>query len=139
MRLLLLLAGVFVVFLMITNSSDGPDRSTGETPVSAESTAQEPIIDKSEAMQADRLEFIQKLITNGVIQKVEVPGHLPRAWVRPGFYTLDFDTKESFISVIYSYYFDGTEVGGSVRLYDSLSGNEVGSYSLVKGGLEMFD
>ena len=88
-------------------------------------------------MQADRKKLIEKLIEQGVFQKIEVPGFLPRLWVRPGFYIADFDQRESFVSVVYAYYFDGSDPTDSVKLFDSQSGKEVGSYSIVAGGLKM--
>ena len=44
-------------------------------------------------VQDDRKAFIQKLITADVFQKIETPGSLPHLWVRPQFYSIDFDTK----------------------------------------------
>jgi zinc-ribbon domain len=92
---------------------------------------------KSEGMQQSRKELIGKLINDGIFQKVEVPGSLPRVWVEPRFYALDFDTKEKFVSVVYAYYFDGTDMADTVRIFDSRSGKEVGDYSLVNPGLRM--
>jgi len=95
-------------------------------------------VDKSATMQADRQTFIQKAIKNGAFTKIEVPGSLPRVWVTPAFMDLDFDTKTKFISVVYAYYFDGSNETDTVRLFDSRSGKEVGGYSMVYGGLKMF-
>lgn len=97
-----------------------------------------PSVDKSPQMQTDRKKLIEELIDSGVFQKVEVPGNLPRLWVRPAFYALEFDRKASFVSVVYAYYFNGANDADSVRIYDSRSGKEVGRYSTVAGGLEMF-
>ncbi|MBA2439983.1 MAG: hypothetical protein H0V50_04835, partial [Thermoleophilaceae bacterium] len=50
------------------------------------------------------------LMSEGIFQKIETPGNLPRLWVRPRFYALDFDTKASFVSVLYA--FDILELDG---------------------------
>ena len=57
--------------------------------------------------------------------------------MRPAFYALDFDIKDKFVSVVYAYYFDGTNIADSVRVIDSNSGKEVGNYSPLNPGLKM--
>lgn len=96
-----------------------------------------PALDKSAAHQQMRKEFIEKLIKTGFFSKVEVPGTLPRVWVTPNFYVLKFDEKQTFIEVVYAYYFDGTRMGDSVRVIDDYSGKEIGTYSLGNPGLKM--
>jgi hypothetical protein len=51
-------------------------------------------------------------------------------WVRPRFYLLNFNEKEKFVSVVYAYYFEGHDFGDAVKIVDSLSGKEVGSFDL---------
>ncbi len=95
-------------------------------------------VDKSEKMQADRKKFIEGLIQRGVWGKVtSSPGGLPKIWVRPGFYALDFDDKQVFVGVVYAYYFDGKDPLDSVRLIDNNTGKEVGSYNPTLGGLKL--
>lgn len=131
------------VVWVVTVGSDDEGPSGGGESTAEKSGAQEPAkvaaatIDKSDAMQAKRRELLEKLIAQGVFQKIEVPGNLPRVWVRPAFYQLDFDTKQSFASVVYAYHFDGSNPTDSVRLFDSMSGKEVGSFA-PPGGLTMF-
>lgn len=88
-------------------------------------------------MQSDRKAFIQKLMNKGVFQKVEVPGNLPHLWVKPAFYTLDFDTKSKFVNVVYAYYITQDPKYNIVVLYDSQTGKEVGKYAEVYGGLKL--
>jgi len=88
-------------------------------------------------VQADRKAFIQKLQKKGVFQKVEVPGNLPHLWVKPVFYTLDFDTKSKFVNVVYAYYITQNPKYNIVVLYDSHSGKEIGKYADVYGGLKL--
>jgi hypothetical protein len=66
-----------------------------------------------------------------------MPGNLPRVWVRPAFYALDFDQKQDVIGVVYAFYFDGSNISDLVRIYDSKSGREIGSYSTVNPGLRL--
>lgn len=86
-------------------------------------------IDKSPSMQAERKGFLERAIQEGAFQKIETPGSLPRVWVKPGFYTLDFDDKASYVSVVYAYYFDGSDQSDLVRIFDGKTGKEIGSYS----------
>jgi len=100
-----------------------------------------PKLDKSERAQSQRKKLIDDLISKGVFQKVEVPGSAPRVWVKPLFYESDFDQKEAFVGLVYSYYFDGSDELAFVRVLDSRSNKEVGTYSQVnnwgRGGLKM--
>ena len=132
--LFLLLAG-FGIYQLTGDKGGKQDAQ----PIAQSPTAPAPAatVDKSAAMQAKRRELIDKLIKQGVFQKVEVPGSLPRIWVRPVFYTLDFDTKESFVSVVYAFYFDGSNASDMVRIFDSRSGKQVGRYSALIGGLKL--
>ena len=102
-----------------------------------QSQKKEVEIDKSPQMQKQRKAFIDKLIRKGIFKKIEVPGNLPRLWVKPLFYALDYDDKETFVSVVYAYYFDGTNYTDTVRIIDSSSGKQVGTYSTVDSGLKM--
>lgn len=100
---------------------------------SAHVAAAQTTIDKSAEKQAGRERLIEKLHKERVFQKVVVPGNLPRLYVAPRFYTLDFDMKKNFVSVVYAYYFDGKNITDSVRIFDSKSGKEIGSFSLPQG------
>ena len=88
------------------------------------------VIDKSEKVQMERKKIIEDLIREGIFQKIEMPGSLPRVWVRPSFYLLEFDRKEKILNIIYAYFFDGTRGSDCIKLIDSLSGKDVGLYSL---------
>lgn len=130
-----LVAVVFVVGIIGAVVSNRPATQSAQSqpaPVARVAT-----LDKSEAMQADRKSFIEKLIGQGVFQKIEVPGNLPRLWVRSAFYALDFDMKQKFVGVVYAYYFDGSNDTDTVRIFDSRTGKEVGSYANVQGGLQL--
>jgi len=92
-------------------------------------------IDNSPETRAKREKLLRDLLNQGVFQKIDVPGTNPRVWVTPKFYALDFDTKKSFVSVVYAHYL-GDEEFGSVNLVDSKTGRKVGRFSTVSG-LEM--
>ena len=77
------------------------------------------------------------MIAEGIFTKVEMPGNLPRAWVGRGFYAADFQQKSNLVGVIYAYYFDGSNLGDSVRLFDSMSGKEIGNFNPHLGGLKL--
>lgn len=101
--------------------------------VGAGVTSAQTAIDKSAAKQAGRERLMKKLGSEGIFQKIVVPGNLPRLYVAPRFYRLDFDTKQNFVSVVYAYYFDGKNVTDAVRIYDGRSGKEIGSYTVTQG------
>lgn len=88
-------------------------------------------------VQEGRKAFIQKLIDRGVFQKVEVPGNLPHLWVRPAFYSLDFDTKSQFVNVVYAYHVTQNSTRNIVVLYDSRTGKSIGKYVPDLGGLKL--
>lgn len=85
---------------------------------------------KNEAkLQPKRKQFIQKLISQGVFSKVEMPGSLPHLWVKPVFYSLDYETKEQFVNVVYAYYVTENPRWDIIVLKDSRTGKRIGSYS----------
>lgn len=88
-------------------------------------------------MQQNRAAFIQRLIDNDIFQKVEIPGDLPRLWVKPSFDSLDYDTKSKFVNVVYAYYVTENPKYNIVILYDSRTGKKVGTYSEKDGGLKL--
>ena len=89
-------------------------------------------------MQDKRKAFIQKLISNNIFQKVEVPGSLPLLWVKSGFYALSFKDKSSFVNIVFAYYKTMDSSYNLVVLYDSHSGKKVGIYGDPYGGLKMY-
>ncbi len=96
-----------------------------------------PQIDKSEEKQAEREKFIQTLSASGIFGDSRSNGRAARVVVKPGFYDLDFKTKEKYLSVVYAYYWDGKDESFFMRLLDSRTNKEVGQYSKSAGGLEL--
>lgn len=95
-------------------------------------------IDHSPEKQADRLRLINNLISLGLFSKVSKPGELPYVHVRRAFYELDFEQKQKFVSVVYAYYYDGSEDDGLVRIFDARTNKDVGRFSPALG-LEIKD
>ena len=95
-------------------------------------------LNKSMLIQSRRLEKIHKLIDRGVFAKVEMRGTIPRVRVAEQFYALEFDQQQAFIGVVYAYYLDGSDKFASVLLFDNVTGQEVGSYSIAQGGLKIY-
>jgi hypothetical protein len=93
-------------------------------------------IDKSAEMQQGRLKLLEKLKAQGVFQKVEIPGDLPRLWIAPRFHSLNYEQKEKFVSIVYAYYLDGYSITDAVRIYDGKTGKEIGDYS--SQGLKLY-
>jgi DNA-directed RNA polymerase subunit RPC12/RpoP len=101
---------------------DGPARA-GNKPKA-------PFADRSPALQAQRKALIEKLIANGVFQKFEKHDNgFAHVWVTPVFMALDFDDKQSFISVVAAYASDE----GYVTVKDSKTNKRIGSFDLVSG------
>ena len=125
-----IVGGVFavIVFSCVSNlQQSGPTSGTV-------ATRSGPSIDKSPEKQAARKRLIEKLISEGVFQKVDtMGGNLPKAYVRPAFYNLDFETKQQFVSVVYAYYFNGSNISDLVILRDSRGGKDVGDYAPSRG------
>lgn len=98
-------------------------------------------LDRSPEMQAQREVMIRNLIRTRVFQKVRTPpGNQPRVWVRPAFYALDFETKSSFVAIVYDYYLDGSNDTDSVRIYDSVTEKQIGEFNpnlYPNGGLKL--
>jgi hypothetical protein len=126
------LAAVFVLIAiaaLLGSQAETQKPDAASKPAVAEK--REPLIkiDKSAEMQEGRLRLLEKLKAQGVFQKVEMPGNLPRLWIAPRFHTIDFDQKEKFVSVVYAYYFDGYNMGDVVRIFDGETAKEIGDYS----------
>lgn len=136
--LLKIILGIAAIAILATNFLDGAadDDETGSSAVVQASEGEAPKVDKSEAAQKGREDLIQKLIDTGIFQKVEMPGNLPRLWVRQDFHDLEFEAKQKFVSVVYAYYFDGSNISDRVRIYDSVSGKEIGGFD--QSNLTMF-
>jgi len=100
-----------------------PEKNASETAPTAEKWRQEDM------KQSARWNFIQKLVSMGVLHKVDFRHQAATIWVTPAFYLLDFDTKQSFCSVIYAYV--STKARSeivAVTLKDRQSGKVVGDY-----------
>jgi hypothetical protein len=137
-------AAAFVVtaalFWWFTPKSEPPaHRTPSPLPVAAPKPKPPPAprIDKSEQAQKKRADLIRRLTGERVFLKIEMPGNLPRLWVGPVFHTLDFDTKSSFVSVVYAYHFDGNDFSDAVRIFDGRTGKEIGTFAAT-AGLRMF-
>lgn len=97
-------------------------------------------IDKSADAQKGRADIIQELTEKGLFAKIEDsdPPHVSLC-VKPAWYGLDFEKKEIFSNIVYSYYFDGTRLTDSVTIKDAMTGKRIGQYSLATGGLKLAD
>jgi hypothetical protein len=131
MRKLLGLA-FLVLLVYVLAPEDKTPKSTGLSSVKPAA----PVIDKSTGTQTQRKQLIEKLIASRIFHKVATPGNAPRVYVLPPFYELDFDTKQQFVSVVYAFYFDGTnELTDLVRVFDARTNKSIGTYTIGTGGL----
>jgi len=96
-------------------------------------------IDKSPQAQSERKAVIDKLVSDGLLRRIDAEhGGTVKASLRPGFYLMDPETRARNADVIYRYYFDGTSVNDVVTFRDARNGNEVGQYNPYRGGLNMY-
>ncbi|MFZ5491025.1 MAG: zinc ribbon domain-containing protein [Pseudomonadota bacterium] len=120
--------GAIVVSAMLDPSSGGSSSSTPSA-----NTQAAPTIDKSPKMQADRLKLIDRLQREGIFGEIRVRSSGATMIVRPAFYALDFKDKQSVVSVVYAYHFDGSDKYMPITLQDSRTNKNVGSFSLALG------
>lgn len=99
-----------------------------------------PVAPVSDEVQSARRKIIAGLERGGVIQKIDRPGRIPRVHVLPGFRSLTFDQKQTFLSVVAGYEYKVPQ-GGTladmqrVRVMDAMTGKVIGRYTNL--GLEM--
>ena len=79
--------------------------------------------------QAERKKLIDNLINkHNIFEKIEIPGTIPRVWVTPKFHLLTFSEKKTFIHLVYSYYYTKNSDYKAVRIFDNMTGKEIGGY-----------
>ena len=94
----------------------------------ADKPAKQPSAHFAPAKQKQRAELLGKLSAQGVFHKIENRGGgLVRVWTGPRFDSLDIQTKQSFVGVVYTYYFDGTSSSDAVILHDGRTGRQIGT------------
>lgn len=111
----------------------GSDPSKGTVSVRPVKVA---TVDKSASMQQQRASLIQKLIVGKVFTKTGIPGTTPRVWVGAAFPLLEFDQKQTFVGVVYAYYFDGSDPADTVRVFDGYTDKPIGRFTT--SGLELY-
>jgi hypothetical protein len=93
-------------------------------------------------LQEERKRFVQ---ASEAFSKLE-GGAVPKLWVLPAFYSLDFEAKQRFVNVAFCYAYAihpdeplTQEANGMQVLYlhDSRTGKRVGRYGVLYGGLEL--
>ena len=88
------------------------------------------------SMKDSAEEAVKKLMAEGIIEKIDVPGTLPRLWVTPKFMFLDFKTKQVVAGVAHLYCYEGKE--GILLIYENINGQKIGDFSKQNPGLRMF-
>jgi len=122
--LLALLAIVYLGWNTIPASS--PDTVQA---VTAPPATPKPTIDHSPKLQSDRKALIEKMIQLDVFTKVVQNGNaMPRAWVGRTFPEMPFDEKVKALTLVYAYYFDGSNRTASVAIIDGRTGKEIGRF-----------
>lgn len=121
--------GLAILSALIGQYSDD-STSSGTSAVSRPpAPAPKPAIDKSPDKQNGREKLIADLQQRGVFGKIECRDTGATAVVGSTFYPLDFETKQSFIGVVYAFCFDGTKDYVAITLRDISTNNKVGEFS----------
>ncbi|WP_077540561.1 hypothetical protein [Sedimentisphaera cyanobacteriorum] len=123
---------IISIFMSVYHSGTSTD-SNGNHATSSARVPKTPKIDKSEKMQADRLNLIERLQREGIFGDIIPRSSGATIVVKPAFYTLDFKDKQSFVSVVYAYYFDGLTPYTPILLRDSRTNNNIGSFTVELG------
>ena len=97
----LVIVGMFIDSMFSEDEVADIPSSTVTSPVDTQPATMPLEVQK---LQEKRYAFIQEMIANGIFLKVEQPADYPHAWVTPLLYSLNFEDKEGFVSVIYAYY-----------------------------------
>jgi hypothetical protein len=112
--------------LFVPSSSDRYDTplfQSSERPTqrSSPKSKRPPDFDAIPEMQADREEFIRKLIQDGYWEKTEFSGSLPKVWVTHKFMLSDEKSQNETLSVVYAYWMGELDsFGGSGFFWDPL-------------------
>lgn len=122
--------GIFMSMFQ-SETSSSTSRSASSAP--STTTKATPTIDKSPKMQADRLKLIERFQREGIFGDIRARSSGATIMVMPAFYSLDFEDKQSFVSVIYAYHFDGSDKYTPITLRDSRTNKDVGSFSSALG------
>jgi hypothetical protein len=123
-RLLLILSLTIFLACVLACGSGPREPGRGTTEPGSQPLA-------SQELQAGRKQYIEKLIREGIFQKVDFSAD--EIWVAPRFYVADFDAKSTFVSSVVAYRFSVPK-GGKLRateimhLFDSKTGKAIGYY-----------
>ena len=120
-----LIGVVILMFFVVANDPEG----SGELAAPAPAKVEAPSIDRSPEKQAAREKLIGELQARGIFANAECRGMAADVWVRPAFTALDFEDKQSFVSVVYAWCHENTELGRFVRVRDVRTNNELGMYT----------
>jgi hypothetical protein len=125
---------LLIVFADIAGQCSGPDtRSSSASSTSVASKPSTPpaapTVDKSPEKQKEREKLINELQQRGVLGNIECRSAGATAVVGRNFYQLDFETKQSFIGVVYAYCFDGTKDFVGIQLRDIRTNKKIGEFS----------
>ena len=84
-------------------------------------------------VQTQRLQFIAKLQTSGVVQKIEKPAKLGHLWTGRAWNTIAFDDKQAFANVVFAYFYDEDRSADLLVIKDGRSGKRIGTFDLRRG------
>lgn len=104
----------------------GGSTATPRQPSKAQLFAAAP---EERVKQPGREKLIEKLIQRGIFQKLDRTGGYPHLWLSPAFYLLDYDQKQSFVGVVWSYCLVATGNATTLFLNDAKTGKRMGTYS----------
>lgn len=86
-------------------------------------------LESNKHLQPARKEFIDDMLAEDIIYKIEMPGKFPHVWIYKKFYSMTYDNKKLFGQIIWTYYITKDRNAKLLIFKDAYSGKRFGSYS----------
>ena len=121
-----------------TSSLPDPAPSTEDARIAAIAASLPDAEGPDPNLQAERRQLIAKMINDGIFRKLEFTSKLQYLWVDSSFYSLPYENKKGFVSIVYFYFYDLQKIpsGDVVVLKDFRTGKRIGLFSDY--GLKMY-
>ena len=121
--------GLLVFFALVSQCSRNSTSSSSASDSQKSQTSPQPTIDKNPEKQKEREKLITDLQQRGVFGKIECRDSGATAVAGNAFYSLDFDTKQSFVGVVYAYCFNGAQSYVSISIKDIRTNKKIGTFT----------
>ena len=127
MKTILALIAVVCVLTLAVFVGNGGRTPSGPNTRTPAMSAPRVVCDASAQMQAQRKALFESLQRKQIIQKVDRPGTSYRVYVLPRFFSLTYDLKVNFMSVVYAWVYE-CKSGKPLRIFDALTNKSLGNF-----------